>query len=210
MVGSKAANIMLEQSLRHYYQLVLVDPILPNLSHRITPLSITWLSGVFGLLFVPFVLLDKPFFAISFLLISGYLDTLDGSLARFQNKSSNFGSVMDIVMDRIVEFSTVFALYLFDPQHRATLVILMLGSILLCITSFLVVGIFADNNSHKSFYYSPGLMERAEAFIFFIFMTLFPSHFNFFAVVFCFLVCLTALIRLLEFKKCELSLQTQK
>ncbi|WP_267872312.1 hypothetical protein [Legionella pneumophila] len=34
---------MLEQSLRHYYQLVLVDPILPALRDRITPLSITWL-----------------------------------------------------------------------------------------------------------------------------------------------------------------------
>ncbi|AMP88274.1 CDP-alcohol phosphatidyltransferase family protein [Legionella pneumophila] len=192
---------MLEQSLRHYYQLVLVDPILPALRDRITPLSITWLSGILGLLFIPFVLLDKPYIAISFLLLSGYLDTLDGSLARFQNKASDFGSAMDIVMDRIVEFSAVLALYLFDPQHRATLTILMLGSILLCITSFLVVGIFSNNTSQKSFYYSPGIMERAEAFLFFIFMTLFSNYFNFLAAVFCFLVCLTALIRLFEFKR---------
>ncbi|HAU1152990.1 TPA: CDP-alcohol phosphatidyltransferase family protein [Legionella pneumophila] len=192
---------MLEQSLRHYYQLVLVDPILPALSDRITPLSITWLSGILGLLFIPFVLLDKPYIAISFLLLSGYLDTLDGSLARFQNRASDFGSAMDIVMDRIVEFSAVFALYLFDPQHRATLTILMLGSILLCITSFLVVGIFSNNTTQKGFYYSPGIMERAEAFLFFIFMTLFSNYFNFLAAVFCFLVCLTALIRLFEFKR---------
>lgn len=192
---------MLEQSLRHYYQLVLVDPILPALRDRITPLSITWLSGIFGLLFIPFVLLDKPYIAISFLLLSGYLDTLDGSLARFQNRASDFGSAMDIVMDRIVEFSAVLALYLFDPQHRATLAILMLGSILLCITSFLVVGIFSNNTTQKNFYYSPGIMERAEAFLFFIFMTLFSSCFNFLAALFCFLVCLTALIRLFEFKK---------
>lgn len=104
-------------------------------------------------------------------------------------------------MDRIVEFSAVLALYLFDPQHRATLTILMLGSILLCITSFLVVGIFSNNTSQKSFYYSPGIMERAEAFLFFIVMTLFPDYFNFLAAVFCFLVCLTALIRLFEFKR---------
>ncbi|HAT1595904.1 TPA: CDP-alcohol phosphatidyltransferase family protein [Legionella pneumophila] len=192
---------MLEQSLRHYYQLALVDPILPALRDRITPLSITWLSGILGLLFIPFVLLDKPCIAISFLLLSGYLDTLDGSLARFQNKASDFGSAMDIIMDRIVEFSAVLALYLFDPQHRATLTILMLGSILLCITSFLVVGIFSNNTSQKSFYYSPGIMERAEAFLFFIVMTLFPDYFNFLAAVFCFLVCLTALIRLFEFKR---------
>ncbi|KGP62920.1 cytochrome C oxidase subunit III [Legionella norrlandica] len=192
---------MLEQSLRHYYQQILIDPILPNLCKWITPLSITWLSGLFGLLFIPFVLLNKPYIAIGFLLISGYLDTLDGSLARFQNQSSDFGSAMDIITDRIVEFSAVFALYLFNPEQRATLTILMLGSILLCITSFLVVGIFTNNNSHKSFYYSPGIMERAEAFIFFIFMTLFPGYFSFLAIIFCFLVCLTALIRVIEFKK---------
>jgi archaetidylinositol phosphate synthase len=192
---------MLEQSLRHYYQQVLVDPILPYLPDYLTPLSMTWLSGLFGLLFVPFLLLNKAFIAISCLLISGYLDTLDGSLARYQNKTTDFGSVMDIIMDRIVEFAVIFSFYLFNPALRALGIILMLGSILICITSFLVVGIFTANNSHKSFQYSPGLMERAEAFIFFIAMALFSTYFNALALIFCFLVCLTALIRLIEFKK---------
>lgn len=192
---------MLEQSVRHHYQQVLVDPILPYLPDYITPLSMTWLSGFFGLLFIPFLLLNKTFIAIVCLLISGYLDTLDGSLARYQNKISDLGSVMDIIMDRIVEFAVIFSFYLYNPATRALWVILMLGSILICITSFLVVGIFTANNSHKSFHYSPGLMERAEAFIFFIAMALFSTYFNALAIIFCLLVCLTALVRLIEFKK---------
>ena len=192
---------MIEQALRRYYQRALVDPIIPLINDHITPLSVTWSSGFSGLLFIPFLLLNKVLIAISCLLISGYLDTLDGSLARYQNKMSNFGSVMDIIMDRVVEFAVIFAFYLFNPQARALYVILMLGSMLLCITSFLVVGIFTSNTSHKSFHYSPGIMERAEAFIFFIAMTLFPACFNPLALVFCFLVCLTALIRLIEFKR---------
>lgn len=191
---------MLEQSLRPHYQRILVDPLLGHINNKISPLSITWISGIFGFLFIPFLLLNVPFLAISCLLISGYLDTLDGSLARFQNKSSDFGSVMDIIMDRIVEFCAIFALYLFDPSNRALFIILMLGSILLCITSFLVVGIFTSNNSSKGFHYSPGLMERAEAFAFFIAMVLCPEYFTALALVFCLLVCLTALIRIREFK----------
>lgn len=194
---------MLDHTLRHHYQGVLIDPILPYLTHQITPLSVTLLSGFFGLLFIPFLLINKTLIAISCLLISGYLDTLDGSLARYQNSTTNFGSVMDIIMDRIVEFSVVFALYLYNPSQRALWAILMLGSILICITSFLVVGIFTTNNSRKSFHYSPGLMERAEAFIFFIAMALLPAYFNALALAFIFLVCLTALIRLIEFKKVE-------
>ena len=191
---------MLEQTLRHYYQRALVDPLIPYIANHLTPLSVTWLSGLFGMLFIPFLLFNKSLIAIGCLLITGYLDTLDGSLARYQNTISDFGSVMDIVMDRIVEFVVIFAFYLYNPA-RALSVILMLGSILICITSFLVVGIFTANNSHKSFYYSPGLMERAEAFIFFIAMTVFPAYFNALALIFCFLVSLTALIRLIEFKK---------
>jgi phosphatidylserine synthase len=194
-------NTMLEQTLRHYYQRLLIEPLVHRLSSRITPLSVTWLSGLFGLFFIPFLLLNKPLLAIASLLISGYLDTLDGSIARYQNKTSDFGSAMDILVDRFVEFGVIFAFYLLNPIQNGLTSMLMLGSILLCITSFLVVGIFTNNNSNKSFHYSPGLMERAEAFIFFIAMILFPKYFNAFALIFCFLVCLTAWIRMSEFKK---------
>ncbi|CAM2843168.1 CDP-alcohol phosphatidyltransferase family protein [Legionella worsleiensis] len=192
---------MLEQTLRHHYQRILVDPLLSRLSNRITPLALTGLSGLLGLLCVPCLLLQKPFLAISSLLLSGYLDTLDGSLARFQGKSSDFGSAMDIIVDRIVEFAVILAFYLSNPIHNGLPALLMSGSILLCITSFLVVGIFTNNTTHKSFHYSPGLMERAEAFIFFIVMILCPEYFNPLAGLFCILVCFTAFLRMLEFKK---------
>ena len=67
---------------------------------------------------------------------------------------------------------------------------------LLCITSFLVVGIFVEQNSNKSFFYHEGLMERAEAFIFFILMMLIPQWFAFLAVVYTILVLLTAFLHL--------------
>ena len=72
----------------------------------------------------------------------------------------------------------------------------MLGSMLICITSFLVIGIFTKNNGEKGFYYSQGLMERAEAFIFFMLMIIFPAAFRILAIVFTFLLLVTAAWRI--------------
>lgn len=75
----------------------------------------------------------------------------------------------------------------------------MLTSILLCVTSFLVVGIFTEKQTEKSFYYSPGLIERGEAFFFFILMILFPSYFVLLSSLFILLVLLTTAIRVVQF-----------
>ena len=200
---------MIEQGIRRYYQKLLVDPLAIQLSNRIQPNTITWLSGLLGLLVIPALLFHQVAFAIIFLLLSGYCDTLDGTLARFTHHTTDWGSVLDIMMDRLVEFSVVFGLWLVDPSYRALGCFLMLGSMLLCITSFLVVGIFVTNNSHKSFHYSPGIMERAEAFIFFIAMMLWPSAFAFLAIVFSVLVTLTAVIRLRQFYQ-QATINTQE
>ncbi|NCT57292.1 MAG: hypothetical protein GW760_06250 [Legionella sp.] len=79
--------------------------------------------------------------------------------------------MLDITTDRFVEFVVLLALWSVSPQERGFCAILMLGSILLCITSFLIVGIFTANDSDKGFRYSPGIMERAEAFSFLVILT---------------------------------------
>ena len=144
---------------------------------------------------IPALVFKCIWIAVFLLLVSGYFDTLDGSLARLQDRSTQIGSALDIVMDRLVEWAVVFALYLVDPQ-RAVLCFMILLANLLCITSFLVVGIFVEQNSNKSFFYHEGLMERAEAFIFFILMMLIPQWFAFLAVVYIILVLLTAFLHL--------------
>ncbi|MFZ9035847.1 MAG: CDP-alcohol phosphatidyltransferase family protein [Francisellaceae bacterium] len=194
---------MLEKLARHYYQIALVDPLVKLIGHSVSSISVTLLAGLFGVFFIPFLLTGHIIWAVACLLFSGYLDTLDGSLARYQNNSTPLGSVLDIMTDRVVEFCVIFAFYLVDPVQHGLAVILMLGSILLCITSFLVVGVFTPNDSDKSFHYSPGLIERAEAFAFFIAMTLVPTYFELLAFIFSGLVMLTAIIRLLQFAKLQ-------
>ena len=194
---------MLESYLRPYYQRNFVDPIALRLA-KIFPSSAngwTLLGCIAGFSVLPALITKQMYLAICLLLISGYLDTLDGTVARLSGNNSTRGSVFDIFADRLVEFSVVLALFLIDQQHRGLWCILMLGSMLMCITAFLVVGIFTPKEGEKSFYYSPGLMERAEAFIFFIAMMLLPSYFTQLAMMFVTLVFFTAIFHLFQFYK---------
>lgn len=190
---------MLEHIIRKPYQVLLVDKVAHRLNSHITPLQITLLGGVFGLATATALTFHHGVIAIIFLLFSGYCDTLDGTLARISRQESPAGSMFDILTDRIVEFAVILGLWFVEPTFRSLSCILMLGSILLCVTSFLTVGIFTTNSANKSFYYSPGLMERTEAFIFFILMILMPSHFTLIASIFSLLVILTTIIRCYEF-----------
>ena len=193
---------MIEGHFRKYYQAVCVEPLLrQKWLQSVSPTSLTIVACLCGVAASPCIAFGWIVPALTLLILSGYLDTLDGSLARLQNRTSPFGTVSDIISDRLVEFTTLLGLYYVDPESRASLTLFMLGSILLCVTSFLVVGIFTDNESEKSFHYSPGLMERAEAFIFFSLMIILPSFFTLFALLFCLLVLTTTAIRLWEFKK---------
>lgn len=151
---------------------------------------------------IPFCLyLHRSIWGVALLGLSGFCDTLDGSLARAKNLSSPRGAVLDIVSDRLVELAILIGLYLYAPQERGLLVIGMLGGAFLCVTTFLVVGIFQENHSEKSFHYSPGIMERTEAFIFFSLMILLPPFFASLAILFIGLTSLTAFIRITQFIK---------
>ncbi|MDF1677359.1 MAG: CDP-alcohol phosphatidyltransferase family protein [Legionellaceae bacterium] len=190
---------MIEQALRDVYQKVCVDRFAMRLKNKLTPNFVTILSGILGILVLPALYGHQILLAVLLLLLSGYCDTLDGTLARLTQNSTHWGSVLDITVDRLVEFSVLLALFLVEPASRGLWCLLMLGSMLLCITSFLVVGFFTENKSNKSFHYSPGLMERAEAFLFFIAMMVWPVSFPYLAFIFTILVSFTALFRLYEF-----------
>lgn len=190
---------MIEQSLRTPYQRYLADPIAARIQGRMSPQQMTLLSFFSGVLVLPVLLFGWVSLAITCLLISGVADTLDGTLARALSQSSPWGSVLDITSDRMVEFTVILALWGVSPDTRSLACLLMLGSVLMCVTSFLVVGIFSQNVGDKSFHYSPGLMERAETFFFFILMMLLPTYFKLLSGIFTLLVCLTAILRLNAF-----------
>ena len=196
---------MIETYIRPAYQKYLVDPLITIIAERtaLQPIQLSAAAMISGVVSALFLIINLPVIAVLFLVLSGYLDTVDGSLARYQQRHTAQGAVLDIVGDRVVEFAVIYGLYCVAPQIRGAASLWMLGATLLCITSFLVVGIFSKNNSHKSFHYSQGLIERAEAFVFFIAMMLIPAWFLWLAWIYVVLVIFTASFRVYEFYRFE-------
>lgn len=193
---------MIDSYLRNTYQKLLIEPVLPRVAKwGFSPALYTSGALISGILVLPALAFTHPLVALIFLFISGYLDTLDGSIARFKKLASNQGAMLDIISDRIVESSVIIGLYAVDPTSRGLLCLLMLGSVLVCVTTFLVTGIFINQRTEKSFYYSPGLMERTEAFIFFGLMIIFPSAFTMLSVLFSTLVTATGMKRAFDFTR---------
>lgn len=186
-------------STRIFFQNIFVTPLAKVLPLEVSPTNITFTACLFGLAIAPLLALGMASAAFSCLLFTGYLDILDGTLARLRSVTSAHGTVLDIVSDRIVETAIILGFFFVDPQQRGFACLLMLAAVLICVTSFLVVGIFTENSSEKSFHYSPGLVERGEAFLFFGAMILLPSFFIFLAYLFTALVLFTALKRVLDY-----------
>lgn len=167
---------------------------------KLTPNNVTIIALIVGIFTSLFIYLDMRVLAIITLWVSGYLDAVDGDMARSSNKTSLFGTLMDITFDRIVEISMILVFGLKIIDVRLNLMIL-LSSILMSMTIFLTVGALTDKKGMKSFYYQAGVAERSEGFILFTLMILFQSYIGIIANLFSIVVLFTAVQRLLEAKK---------
>ena len=177
-----------------------VDPLFERiakvlLKRQFTPNTVTLLAFLVGLGAGVLLYLQLPVAAVLVLWFSGLLDAVDGTMARLSGRSSLFGAVLDVTLDRIVELGFVWALALRLPEQLLPLLGLV-SCILLSMTVFLTTGMLAQNNSNKSFYYPGGLMERTEGFVFFSLMALFQGHLAVITWVFAGLILFTAAQRL--------------
>ncbi len=112
--------------------------------------------------------------AVGLLWLSGLFDSVDGSMARKLDRTSPFGTLLDITFDRIVEISLILGLGWLYPGARFALM-LLLSAIIVSMTVFLTVGALTPKTGIKSFYYQAGLAERTEGFIMSSLMVLFPG-----------------------------------
>ena len=191
---------MLDTHARKY-----VNPIIELgakffLKLKLTPNNVTILALLLGISTSIFLYFDMQVVAFIVLWISGYLDSVDGAMARKSNSSSSFGTLLDIVSDRIVEVSIVLVLGLKFIDVRYNLIVLT-ACILMSMTIFLTVGALSEKKGVKSFYYQAGVAERSEGFIFFSLMILFPSYLSIITNIFSILIIITAIQRFLEAKR---------
>ena len=69
----------------------------------LTPNQYTYLSGIFALVGLWFMMSQDLVWATVFFLIAAGLDFVDGAVARAKNMSSKVGAYLDTVFDRYVE-----------------------------------------------------------------------------------------------------------
>lgn len=191
---------MIDSYLRSSVQSSMIDPIITKTPlSKVHPIVITCLGLVMGLVGSVCIYMNLPGGALFLIFLSGLFDVLDGSAARLRNLTSDLGASLDLIFDRVIEMSIIIALFSLDPIGRGLPCLMMLGSVYLCVASFFIVSMFSDQKSEKSFYYSPGLIERTEAFLFFGFLVWLPEKFVVGSILFVGLVLCTSVLRMVQF-----------
>lgn len=159
--------------------------------------QITWIAFLSGVISSLAILLGFPLPGLVLLWISGFLDAVDGTIARIQVSSSPWGTLLDITFDRLVEICIIIVLGLRFPSSRMALMFL-LSSIIFSMTIFLTVGALSRNSTKKSFYYQAGLAERTEGFLFLTLMVILNEHLVVIAVIFTLTILFTGIQRMHE------------
>ncbi|KKM86316.1 hypothetical protein LCGC14_1280220 [marine sediment metagenome] len=173
---------------------------------KVTANQLTLIGLIIGLfsaffIFYSGILQEIIFIVISiiFMVISFFIDTLDGAVARF-GKTTIFGGILDVFCDRVVEIFVLMALISTQPLILMWPGIFSLGAIILCITMFLIVGGSIKEkdleDSKKVIYYRYGLMERSETLLFLLLITILVLWRFILLMIFAILVFITALLRL--------------
>ncbi|WP_330112356.1 CDP-alcohol phosphatidyltransferase family protein (plasmid) [Cetobacterium somerae] len=166
----------------------------------LTANGVTIIAMLLGLLSGVLVALGFNIAAVLVLWFSGYLDAVDGTIARKTKSSSPFGTVMDITFDRMVEGAVILGVaYKYTEFSFISLVLAV--SIIISMTIFLTTGPLAENKGEKTFYYQAGLAERTEGFLMLSLMMLLKENAGVVINIFTGMVLFTAFQRFREAKK---------
>lgn len=164
---------------------------------KLKPTHVTYIALILGLGASVCFYFEKHFISIVLLWVSGYLDAVDGAMARKSKSITKTGTLLDICFDRIVELSfvIVFALKHIDAVFA---LLCLTCSIVMSMSIFLTSGMLIENTGKKSFHYQAGLMERTEGFIMFTLMVVFNRYMRELSFIYAALIMFTAGQRLLN------------
>jgi len=165
--------------------------------HGFTPNAITYCSFVSGMASALLIAFNLFIPALIFLLLSGTADIMDGTIARLSNSSTKAGAFIDLISDRLVEGMIIIGFSIAYPQHNFVY-ILFLVAVLFHFATFAIAGSLFKNTGEKSMFYIPSIVSRAEAFVTFSGIILFPSYLALQLSVFTFLVFFAAINQFLQ------------
>lgn len=166
---------MIETHARKHIQ-PLFNTIGLHVAHyHITPGMITLCAFITGITAGACIAYGYLKTALILLCISGLLDVLDGTVARITGTSHAFGAYCDLIADRMVEAAVILGFAILYPEHMLAY-LLFFVAVLLHFSTFVTAGALFPNMGAKSMHYDASIVERAEAFIIFFAMLLWPHH----------------------------------
>ena len=102
----------------------------------LTPDVVTWIGLVINIAAAAVIALGHLLVGGILLLVAGLFDILDGALARFSNKTTAFGAILDSTFDRLSEAIVLFGLLLLYVRQGNIIELYLIFAVI--VFSFLV------------------------------------------------------------------------
>ena len=118
--------------LRKILSVYITDPVINLLAKTpLTPNAITWFSLLLAIGAAFLIATDNLIAAGAVVVIAGFMDMLDGALARRTNQVTRFGGVLDSTIDRIAEGLLLLGIIYLFSEEGSTGGVLLTGGVML-------------------------------------------------------------------------------
>jgi len=153
------------------------------------------MGTLFGFVAAFLVFFEHPILGAASLLVAGFLDILDGAVARTSGRVTRFGGFFDSVLDRYTDLSIMGAIMLVYVRHN---------EICLAVTGFVaVIGIalipYARARAEAaSVQCKTGLLERPERIVLLLIGLFIPFLLNYVVIILAILTHVTVIQRIVH------------
>ena len=138
----------------------ITGPLVPFLSKiGLTPDAVTWIGLVINLAAAAVIALGHLLTGGILLIVAGLFDILDGALARYSNKTTTFGAILDSTFDRLSEAALLCGLLVYSVLNGYSTELYLIFAVL--VFSFLVSYVRARSEG-MGIECRVGLFTRAE------------------------------------------------
>jgi phosphatidylglycerophosphate synthase len=151
LIGSKIGHA-LDPILINVYRLVLGQKV-------VSPNVLTLCGLLFGFIAALCIALDRLALGGAALLISGFFDLLDGSLARTTGNMTRFGGFLDSVVDRYTDLAVMFGVFLHFWKQGS---LLYTSAVFVAAIGIAVIPYAKARAEAASISCNTGLLERPE------------------------------------------------
>ncbi len=142
---------------------------------KVSPNMLTACAFASGIAAAFFISNNQLMFGLCMLFVSGLCDIMDGTVARLNKAPQKIGAYIDLISDGMVEASLILGFAFSYPQHYLAYIVFLIA-LLLQFSTFLAAGALFANTGPKSMHHEHSFVERAESFIVFTLMLLFPAY----------------------------------